>query len=348
MKLKLRNILRVCTAFVCMLAVMGSVVIVQAEDSEALAQKTKELQGELDSIKQEMVSISDEISSIEMQTEIMSGEILRTEEALRVAQEDEDRQYEAMKDRIKYLYESGDYSFLDILLSAEDMGDLLNKADFVQTISDYDRNMLEELVAVRSEIDDKNETLNVQKEALADLQEELVARQSELQAKAESTATDLEAFKEQLAQARAQESAAMASQLGFVTTADGTTIATSAVEAAESEVTVFAAILECEAYQDYNSLLAVATVIMNRMADPRFPNTISEIVYAENQFEPVSTGRIDKVLACGPTALSYEVARDALSGVRLAAVADCYFFLYAGSTDRGGVIVGDNVFFQSW
>ena len=40
-----------------------------------------------------------------------------------------------MKLRIKYIYEAGDLSFLELLFSAEDMTDLLNKADFIQNIS---------------------------------------------------------------------------------------------------------------------------------------------------------------------------------------------------------------------
>ena len=115
-----------------------------------------------------------------------------------------------------------------------------------------------------------------------------------------------------------------------------------------SELDVFAAILQCEAYQDYDSMLAVATVIMNRVYSPLFPNTITEVIYAPGQFEPTWSGRLDTVLAQGPTALSYQVAQDAINGARLASVADCYYFLYAGATDRPGVNVGNNLFFVSW
>ena len=72
------------------------------------------------------------------------------------------------------------------------------------------------------------------------------------------------------------------------------------------------------------------------------------VIYAQGQFEPVWTGRLNAVLKAGPTDLSFRVAQDAVNGARLAAVADCYFFLYAGSTDRPGVNIGGNLFFQSW
>ena len=148
-----------------------------------------------------------------------------------------------------------------------------------------------------------------------------------------------------MAAARAAETAALPTSGGIV---DGTILHTNATEVAASDAELLAAISECEAYQDYNSLLAVATVIMNRLEDPRFPNTIPEIIYATNQFEPVSRGMLDVVLARGASDLSRQVAQDALNGARLQAVSDCYFFLYAGATSHSGVNVGGNVFFQSW
>ena len=87
---------------------------------------------------------------------------------------------------------------------------------------------------------------------------------------------------------------------------------------------------------------------MNRVQSPRFPNTISGVIYASGQFEPVWTGRLDKVLNDGPTDLSMQVAQDAINGARLSSVAHCYYFLYAPSTNRDGVNVGNNLFFPSW
>lgn len=345
MKLYSRRLLQMGVALVCTFAIICFTVPIFAEDSASLAKKTTNLQSELDGINKEMLSISEEIDSIEMQSEIMTGEILRTQDALSVAQANEDKQYEDMKARIKYLYETGNSSLLELLFSAEDMADFLNKAEFIQNVSDYDREMLEELSAAREEITIRQETLEAQKAALGDLERKLTERQDELKKKAEATSTDLAAYTAQLQQARAIETAAVSN---FASGTDGTTVRMDAVKASESEQKLLAAIIECEAYQDYNSLLAVATVILNRVEDSRFPNTIAEVVYASNQFEPVTLGSLDAVLSRGPSDLSYQVAQDALNGTRLAAVADCYYFLYAGSTNKSGVNVGDNVFFRSW
>lgn len=326
MRLHFKRRLSMSLVLVSLLVVLSSASYVLAEDSEVLQQQTNALQNELDGINQEMVAVSDEIASLEMEQSLIQSEIMRLQDDLVVAQEEEDQQYEDMKTRIKFMYENGDATLLELLFSAEDLGDFLNKADFIQSISDYDREMLDELRTIREDISTKQEVLAGQQNDMATVQQELVAKQAELQQKA-------------------AETAALPTSGGIV---DGTILHTNATEVAASDAELLAAIIECEAYQDYNSLLAVATVIMNRLEDPRFPHTIPEIIYATNQFEPVSRGMLDVVLARGASDLSRQVAQDALNGARLQAVSDCYFFLYAGATSHPGVNVGGNVFFQSW
>ena len=50
----------------------------------------------------------------------------------------------------------------------------------------------------------------------------------------------------------------------------------------------------------------------------------------------------------GTRSLSIQVAQDAINGARHSSVSDCYYFLYAASTNRTGVVIGGNVFFTSW
>ncbi len=338
MKLYPRQKLNAGIALICTIAMLCPPALGQAKEFSSVQEKASSLQTELDGINKELASISEEIADTQMQTEMMSAEILRTEDSLRAAQEDENKQYEDMKARIKYMYETGDATLLELLFSADNMADFLNKAEFVQNVSDYDREMLDKLTAISDDIAAKEKTLKAQKNALGDLKTRLDKRQKELEAKAKETSTDLEALKVQIQNTSSN----------VVMSTDGRIVRGTAMKVSVEEEKLLAAIIECEAYQDYNSLLAVATVIMNRVNDSRFPNTIAEVVYASNQFEPVTLGSLDAVLSRGPSNLSCQVAEDALAGAKLASVADCYFFLYAGATSKGGVNVGNNVFFQSW
>lgn len=363
-----------------------------ADEKETLENKTSDLQSQLAGINQDLLKISDEISDTQMRVTIVNSEILRSEDDLAISQQNEDQQYENMKSRIKYMYENGNSNMLELLFSAESMSDFLNKADFIQNISQYDRDMLSELQNIHADIENQKMALQNQQASLNNLENELQQQQAALQQKADETSTDLAQFQAQLQQIREQEAAkaaaeaaakaqqeaaakaqqqaqasANASSSGNTTSSNttngsgsansgssnsgnntsGGTTNNSGSSANKSDLDLLAAIIQCEAYQNYDSLLAVATVIMNRVYDSRFPNSISGVVYAAGQFEPVFSGRLEYVLNAGPTSLSYQVAQDAINGARLAEVADCYYFLYAG-TGHSGINIGGNVFFPSW
>ena len=83
---------------------------------------------------------------------------------------------------------------------------------------------------------------------------------------------------------------------------------------------------------------------MNRKESPKYPNTITGVIYQRGQFSPTWTGKLDKVLQRGAKPLCYTVAKDALNGKRLAAVKNCYQFR-ASWTGHSGTVIGGNVFF---
>lgn len=347
-------------ALLCSFAIVLSVFPVSADnDISSLENQASALEDQLQGINEDILALTDEISGTQMQLEILSGDMERTADELAVAEENENQQYENMKDRIKYMYEHGNATLLEMLFSAEDMSDFLNKADFIENLSYYDRDALNELKTVHQQILDHQETLEAQQASLNDLQSQLHSQQESLQSKAAETSTNLADVQAKLEAARAEEARRLAAEqaaqqaasggsTGSAGSGGGSVTTGGSINASADDVTLLAAILECEALQDYNCLLAVATVIMNRVESPRFPNSISGVIYASGQFSPTWTGKLDRVLAKGPTSLSRQVAQDAINGARLSSVADCYYFLYAPSTSRDGVVIGDNVFFQRW
>ena len=146
---------------------------VSAEDAESLENKTNELQNELDGINQDLLAISDEIASTEAEIEDANNEMLRLQDSLAISRENEARQYENMKTRIKYMYENGNSSLLQMMFSAESMSDFLNRADFVQNITEYDRDMLTTLQDMKTGIEEQESALTERQDALADLQTQL-------------------------------------------------------------------------------------------------------------------------------------------------------------------------------
>ncbi|MFR3392314.1 MAG: coiled-coil domain-containing protein [[Clostridium] scindens] len=93
-----------------------------------------------------------------------------------------------MKDRIKFMYEGGSASLIQILFSSQNMADFLNKAEYVTTISEYDRSMLDELRGMCVSASKKKQSDLVSKQQeLASLQENLEAKKNELNSKISST-----------------------------------------------------------------------------------------------------------------------------------------------------------------
>ncbi len=100
---------------------------------EQLDSSLADIQAKIDNLKALIATKEQEISDKE--TEL--------EEALAVQQ----AQYEAMKTRIKFMYEKGDDLTLELIFSADSFGEMLNKADYIEMLSAYDRKMLDEYVA---------------------------------------------------------------------------------------------------------------------------------------------------------------------------------------------------------
>lgn len=178
------------------------------------------------------------------------------------------------------------------------MADFINKADFIENLSEYDKTALDDLKNIYKNIEDQKNTLETQQDSLLDLKDELKKKQTELQEKAKATSTNLTEVQAKLEKAKAEEAARLeAERLEQLQQNGGydDTITNNGgqIDASADDVTLLAAILQCEAHQNYDSLLAVATVILNRVESPRFPNTIRGVIYASGQFEPVWTGRLD-------------------------------------------------------
>lgn len=322
--------------------------------------ETVTLSEELEGINSDLLVINEELEEINDMIELTEGQVGKTLDKLAEAKAEEDKQYENMKVRIQFMYEAGNTSFLELLLSAESLADFVNKTEFISNVTEYDREMLEELTTIRETIEYEEADLLDGQAALVELQVEAEAKLEELQAKADETETDLDtvlAIIESIeveqaaieAEIQAEEEAIAQAEAEAQLEAESSTSNSGGdYSASTSELDLFAAIIDCEAISDYNAMLAVATVIMNRVESSKFPNSINGVVYASGQFAPTWTGVLDRKLATGASSLAYQVAEDALNGKRLDSVSNCYYFNSTSATSRDGVVIGGNVFFVSW
>ncbi len=187
-------------------------VHVYAEDIENLESKTSDLQNQLNDINQDLVKIADEIADTEAAITEANEEMLRIQDSLSISRQNEIRQYEDMRTRIRYMYENGTNNLLELLFAAESMTDFLNRADFIQNISSYDREKLESLQSIQKGIEIQEADLHAKQESLNSLQAQLVKQQEDLKQKALETSTDLEAFKARLQALREEQARAAAAE----------------------------------------------------------------------------------------------------------------------------------------
>ncbi|WP_227872045.1 cell wall hydrolase [Paenibacillus albus] len=98
----------------------------------------------------------------------------------------------------------------------------------------------------------------------------------------------------------------------------------------QSDLTLLAKITMVESgYESYEGQLALANVILNRVKDSRFPDTIKEVIYSGRQFPPAHNGMLDNSV---PHARALRAAKDALNGRNN--IADAVYF-YNPEVTRG-------------
>ena len=166
---------------------------VKATSIDEVQQKAKELEQQKKAAESEQASLASQLNSIisEMQKaqedmQKKQEEIEAAEAELVQAKVEENSQYESMKKRIRYMYENGDTEFLEILVSAKDMGDFLNKAEYVSQISTYDREMLIQFQETVKSVQEKEASLKDEYSQLEVLQNNLTEKQGEVQILLES------------------------------------------------------------------------------------------------------------------------------------------------------------------
>lgn len=122
------------------------------EKELAAAQETikdlKESKGSVEEkvseLNRQLISISARITELENQLTEKSEDIADAQEELEAAKEQEEKQYEDMKVRIQFMYENGQSSYVEALISSRDVSELLNAAEYISQIQSYDRQKLTE------------------------------------------------------------------------------------------------------------------------------------------------------------------------------------------------------------
>ena len=306
--------------------------------------------------------MGDNLNELESQIAIKQTDIVQTQAALEEAQQVEQEQYDLMKARIKFLYEQGENSYLELLLTSENLGDVLNRAEYISEVNLYDQQLLQEYQSTCAQVTEAEQQLQTELAELGDMKVQVEAEQSKVSGLVSQTANSIAGYANEIDAAEAeaenyenlialqnQNIAALKKQLEEERRLSA--LAASSAKRDISEVTfadgdryLLANLIYCEAGgEPYEGKVAVGAVVINRVLSSVYPDTVTGVIYQRKQFSPVASGRLAAALAAGKATQScYQAADEAMAGVTN--VGNCVYFRtpIEGLT---GISIGGHIFY---
>ncbi|MCR4740243.1 MAG: C40 family peptidase [Lachnospiraceae bacterium] len=171
-------------------------------DIDDLSGSKEELESEIAAIDEELVDLLLAVDIIDGDISEKKAAISEAEAAYEEAKAREESQYNAMKRRIKFMYEKGDNSYMELLMSSQSISDLVNKSDYVERLYVYDRQLLLSYQETKEEVLVLKEKLETELHDLEELQDDYLSQSEELKAMIAEKQETVENFEEQLDTAR--------------------------------------------------------------------------------------------------------------------------------------------------
>ncbi len=351
------------------------------DELSKLKARQAELSSDFANLNSQLEASGEKIANIDGQISQKQAEINELQLKINDLSVQINNQYNSMKLRIKYMYEKDNSSILELILNSKSMGEFLTRTEYIQQISQYDRDMLAQLNDIYTENKQANDALVADMNDLNSLRTEANNERNNLNTLLAQTQTQLnttnsnisqveqlalqyeqdlenQRIEQERAEAEAErqrrEAEAQAQQAAAANNTNNTSSGVSsnvssssggtAIAHDTSDLAMLAAIIECEAgNQSYQGKLAVGSVVINRVNSSRFPNSISGVIYASGQFTPVASGRFAIVLARGASQSCVQAAQEVLNGNIV--IDALYFHVYRSGTDTYGTVIGDHIFY---
>ena len=163
------------------------------EKLDAAKKEQGEIGEKLDGLNAKLKAVQQAIEDVELQIEKKNDQIVETQMQLDEMEQVRQQRYEAMKVRIRFMYENSDSSVLDSFLGARSMSDFLNRVEYFSQVVEYDRKQLEEYRVLLDGLEEKQVQLDGQKEELLALQQEQQEQMKQLTVLVADTREDLKA-----------------------------------------------------------------------------------------------------------------------------------------------------------
>ena len=174
------------------------------DNLSSLEGQRNELQEELSNLNDQLNEVRANLEQIEENLDLKESEIEQTQALLAEAREDELEQYESMKERIRFMYENGETTYLEMLFSANGFADFLNRSEYIEQIERYDRRKLEEYQETCLLIEQQEELLNEELAQLQELREEARLEQERVDGLVAETSQRIAGYSDQISDTEEQ------------------------------------------------------------------------------------------------------------------------------------------------
>lgn len=178
-------------------------------EAQQLEEKLGQSRQKEQALEEELVRLLALKDILESDMEELKTQIQRADRDYRQAEEKRQRQYDILKKRIQFLYEEGDITYLDILLKAKNIGDVVSQTEYFRQLYEYDQEIIQRYEKLKQEAAGKKELLEEKQSQLEVMEEENESQQKELEGFIAARQKESSSFALELeeAQARAAQAA---------------------------------------------------------------------------------------------------------------------------------------------
>lgn len=156
----------------------------------------------IEKLDKKLNQLTKDIKTSNTKIKKVQGNLEDAKVELEEAKKTEENQYKSMKTRIKYMYENGNSDYIDLILSADNLSDLLNRTEYIEKISEYDKGLLTRYQETKNAVIEKESQIESQLKELKTLNEELQIEQDGVNTLIDNKSAELKKYEKNIAKSQ--------------------------------------------------------------------------------------------------------------------------------------------------
>ncbi len=150
----------------------------ELEDTQA---EKSNAQKQVDALDAQLTEVTEELANVEKSLQEVTESLAKAEADLEQAIEDKNNQYETLKRRMRFMYEYGNSSYLELIINAKNISDFFKRVEYLNCIIEYDQTIFEQYEKTQQEYEQKVAEIEEKKASIESLSEEITAKKQELE-----------------------------------------------------------------------------------------------------------------------------------------------------------------------